>query len=59
MGKVTLKSNADEALSDDFFLKSKAKVLSDYIFLSNTDEALNAGKKSKRQSNEAFNTSEQ
>jgi hypothetical protein len=45
VGKVTLKSNGDEALSDEFLLKR------------NGDEAFNAQKKCKNSSNEAFNAS--
>jgi hypothetical protein len=50
VGKVTLKSNGDEALSDEFILKSTRgngdEALNDVFSIkSNGDEAFNAKKK--------------
>jgi hypothetical protein len=47
VGKVTLKSNGDEAFSDEFLLKSNGdEALSDVFSIkSNGDEAFNAQKK--------------
>ncbi len=47
VGKVTLKSNSDEALSDKFLFKSNGdEALNDVFSIkSNSDEAFNAKKK--------------
>jgi hypothetical protein len=47
VGKVTLKSNGDEVLSDEFLLKSNGdEALNDVFSIkSNGDEAFNAKKK--------------
>ncbi len=50
VGKVTLKSNGDEALSDEFLLKRNGdEALNDVFSIkSNGDEAFNAKKKLQR-----------
>ncbi len=50
VGKVNLKSNGDEVLSDEFLLKSNCDEASNDVFSikSNGDEAFNAQKKLQR-----------